>query len=181
MKLLEARGALCIDQLPLSVDIEGFNVRAEKLMLDRDLFNSVGLFFIHKYLSLDKISNGAIFKCTGTSIALTWNTKSFVRWKSWIPFIIKNFEYAKNTRFLQHDIQYIKVEASHIDILNILTELRHHEQLDHKRSCKRRNKNYINKPLCEKTICEAKNESQCFLAVDNNGVNRHNKYYQKKF
>ena len=82
MKLLEARAALCIDQLPLSVDIEGFNVRAEKLMLDRDLFNSVGLFFIHKYLFLDKISNGAIFKCGGTSIALTWNTKSFVRWKS---------------------------------------------------------------------------------------------------
>ena len=33
MKLLEARGALCIDQLPLSVDIEDFNIRAQKLML----------------------------------------------------------------------------------------------------------------------------------------------------
>ena len=43
-------------------------------------------------------------------------------------FIIKYFEYAKNTSFLQYDIQYIKVE----DILNILTVLRHRRQLrDH--------------------------------------------------
>ena len=44
MKLLDTRGALCIDQLPLSVDIEGFNIRAQKLMLYSDLFNSVDLF-----------------------------------------------------------------------------------------------------------------------------------------
>ena len=33
-------------------------------------------------------------------------------------FIIKYFEYAKNTRFLEYDIQYSKVEASQTDILN---------------------------------------------------------------
>ena len=31
MKLLEARGALCIDQLLLSVDIEGFNIGAQNV------------------------------------------------------------------------------------------------------------------------------------------------------
>ena len=76
MKLLEARGALCIDQLPLSVDIEGFNVRAQKLILYRNLFNSVDLFFHHKCLSSDEIGNGAIFTRAGTSIALIWNTNS---------------------------------------------------------------------------------------------------------
>ena len=48
------------------------------------------------------------------------------------------------------DIQYIKVEASDTDILNILTVLRYHRQLDHKRSCKRRNNDYINGPLSKK-------------------------------
>ena len=41
MKLLEARGALFIHQLPLSVGIEGFNIRSQKLMLYSDSFNSV--------------------------------------------------------------------------------------------------------------------------------------------
>ena len=94
-------------------------------------------------------------------------------------FIKKYFKYAKNTRFLQYDIQYIKTEASHTDILNILTVLRHREQLHHKRSCKRRNKDYINSPLSKKIICEAKNESQCFFVDDSNAVNRHKEYYQK--
>ena len=94
-------------------------------------------------------------------------------------FIIKYFEYAKNTIFLQYDIQDIKVEASHTDILNILTVLRQGRQLDHMRSCKRRNKDYINSPLSKKTACEAKNDSQCFFVDDNNGVNRHKEYYQK--
>ena len=76
-------------------------------------------------------------------------------------------------------MQYIKVEASHTDILNILTVLQHCRQLDHKRSSKRKNKDYINSPLSKKTICEAKNESQCFFVDDNNGVNRHKKHYQK--
>ena len=184
MKLLEASGALCIDQLPLSLDIEGFNIRAQKLMLYNDLFNSVDLFFHHKCLSSNEIGNGAIFTRAGTSIALIWNTNSVLVFDSHSRdskgchisdgksvclefcsvevldcFIIKYFEYAKNTRFLQYDIQYIKVEASHTDILNILTVLRHRRQLDHKRSCKRRNKDYINSPLSKKTICEAKNES----------------------
>ena len=65
MKLLEARGALCIDQLPLSVDIEGFNIRAQKLMLYSDLFNSVDLFFRRKCLSSDEIDNGAISRVLG--------------------------------------------------------------------------------------------------------------------
>ena len=76
------------------------------------------------------------------------------------------------------DIQYIKVEASDTGILNILTVLRYHRQLDHKRSCKRRSKDYINGPLSKKTICETKNESQCFFVGDS-GVNRHKEYYQK--
>ena len=76
-------------------------------------------------------------------------------------------------------MQYIKVEAFHTDILHILTVLRHRRQLDHKRSSKRRNKDYINSPLSKKTICEAKNESQCFFVDDNNSVNRHKKHYQK--
>ena len=33
-------------------------------------------------------------------------------------FIIKYFEYAKDTRFLEYDILYSKVEASQTDILN---------------------------------------------------------------
>ena len=204
MKLLEARGNLCIDQLPLSVDIERFKIRAQKLMLYSDLFNSVDLFFHYKCLSSDEIGNGAIFTCAGTSIALIWNKNSafvfdchsrdskgchisdgksvcleFRSVEAFNSFIIKYFEYAMNTRFLQYDIQYIKVEASHTCILNILTVLRHRRQLDHKRSCKRRNKDYINSPLSKKTICEAKNESQCFFVDDNNGVNRHKEYYQK--
>ena len=89
--------------------------------------------------------------------------------------MVKYFEYAKNTRFPQHE----KFEASHRDILNILTVLRHRWQLDHKRPCKRRNKDYINSPLSKKEICEAKNESQCFFVDDSNGVNRHKEYYQK--
>ena len=76
MKLLEARGALCIDQLPLSVDIEGFNTRSKKLMLYSDLFNSVDLFLHHKCLSSDEIGNGAIFTCAGTIIVLIGNTNS---------------------------------------------------------------------------------------------------------
>ena len=76
MKLLEARGTLCIDQLPLSVDIEGFNIRVQKLMLYSDLSNSVDLFFHHKCISSDEIGNGAIFTCAGSSIALIWNTNS---------------------------------------------------------------------------------------------------------
>ena len=47
------------------------------------------------------------------------------------------------------------------------------------RSCKRRNKGYINKLLSKKIICEAKNESQCFFVDDNNGLNRDKEYYQK--
>ena len=70
MKLLDARGALCIDQLPLSVDIEGFNIRTQKLMLYSDLFDSVDLSFHHKCLSSDEIDNVAIFTCGWTSIAL---------------------------------------------------------------------------------------------------------------
>ena len=168
MKLLEARGALCIDQLPLSVDIEGFNIRTQKLMLYSDLFNSIVLFFHHKCLSSDKIGNGAIFTCAETSIVLIWNTNSAFVFDShsrdskdchisdgksvclefrWVEvlnyFIIKYFEYAKNTRFLQYDIQYIKVEASHTDILNNLTVLRHRRQLDHKRSCKSKHNHHI--------------------------------------
>ena len=50
MKLLEAKEAICIDQLPLSVDVEGFNISAQKLMLCSYLFNSVDLFFHHKCL-----------------------------------------------------------------------------------------------------------------------------------
>ena len=88
-------------------------------------------------------------------------------------FIIKYSECAKNTRFLQYDIQYIKVEAPHTDIFNVLTVPRLCGQLDHKKSCKRRNKGYISSPLSQKAICEAKNESQCFFVDDNNGVNRH--------
>ena len=78
-------------------------------------------------------------------------------------FIIKYFEYAKNTRFLQYDIQYIKVEASHTDILNILTVLRHRRQLDHKRSCKRRNKDYINSPPSIKQFVGQKMRVNDFL------------------
>ena len=37
MKFLEAKGALCICQLPLSVDIEDFYIRAQKLMLYSNL------------------------------------------------------------------------------------------------------------------------------------------------
>ena len=70
MKLLEARGALCIGQLPLSVDIEGFNIRAQKLMLYSDLFNSVDLFFRHKCLSSDEIDNGAISRVLGLALNL---------------------------------------------------------------------------------------------------------------
>ena len=126
MKLLDTRGALCIDQLPLSVDIEGFNIRAQKLMLYSDLFNSVDLFFYYKCLSSDKIGNGAIFTCAGTSISLIWNTNSVFVFDSHSRdsngchvsdsksvclefhsvevlnyFIMKYFEHAKNTRFLQ--------------------------------------------------------------------------------
>ena len=150
MKLLEARGGLCIDQLPLSLDIEGFNIRAQKLMLYNDLFNSFDLFFNHECLSSDEIGNGSIFTCAGTSIALIWNTNSvfvfdfhsrdskgchisdgksvcleFCSVEVLNCFIMKYFEYAKNTRFLKYDIQYIKVEASHTDILNILIVLSH--------------------------------------------------------
>ena len=94
-------------------------------------------------------------------------------------FIIKYFEYAENIRFLQYDIQHTIVEASDTDILNVFTVLRQHRQLDHKRSCKRRSKDYINSPLSKKTICESKNESQCFFEDDNNGV-RHKEYQQNK-
>ena len=153
MKFLEARGALSICQLPLSVDIEDFYIRAQKLMLYSNLFNSVDLFFHHKCLSSDEIGNDAIFTCSGTSTALIWNTNSIFVFDSpsrdskgchisdsksvglefrsvevLNSFIIKYFEYAKNTSFLQYDIQYIKVQ----DILNILTVLRHRRQLrDH--------------------------------------------------
>ena len=78
-------------------------------------------------------------------------------------FIIKYFDYAKNTRFLQYDIQYIKVEASHTDILNILTVLRLRRQLDHMRSCKRRNKDYINSPISKKQFVRQKMRVNAFL------------------
>ena len=170
-------------------------------MLYSDLFNSVDLFFHHKCLSSDEIGNGAIFTCAGTSIALIWNTDfvfvsdshsrnskgchisdgksvclEFCSVEVLNSLIIKYFEYTKNTRFLQYDIQYIKVEASHTDILNILTVIRHLRQLDHKRSCKRKNKDYIDSPLSKKTICEAKKWDSIFVD-DNNGVNRHKEYY----
>ena len=76
MKLLDAREAFCIDQLLLSVDIEGFNISAQKLMLCSDLFNSVDLFFHLKCLPSDGTGNGAIFTSAVTSIVLIWNTKS---------------------------------------------------------------------------------------------------------
>ena len=118
--------------------------RAQKLMLYNDFFNSGGLFFHHKCLPSDEIGNGAIFRCAGTSIALIWNTNSVFVFDSHNRhnkcchisggksvclefrsmevlnfFTIKYFEYAKTTRFLQYDIQYIKIEASHTDILNV--------------------------------------------------------------
>ena len=62
-----------------------------------------------------------------------------------------------------------------------LTVIRHYRQLDHKRSCKRRNKDYKSGRLscAKKTICEAINESQCFFVDENNGINRHKGCYQK--
>ena len=118
--------------------------RAQKLMLYNDFFNSGDLFFHHKCLPSDEIGNGAIFRCAGTSIAFIWNTNSVFVFDSHNRhnkcchisggksvclefrsmevlnfFTIKYFEYAKTTRFLQYDIQYIKIEASHTDILNI--------------------------------------------------------------
>ena len=124
-----------------------------------------------------------IFTCAETSIALIWNTNSVLAFDShsqdskgchisnsksvcleFLPvevlnsFIKKCFEYAKNKRFLQYEFQYIKAEAPLADILNVLTVLRHRRQLDHKRSCKTRNKDYINSPLSKKKKenCEAK-------------------------
>ena len=202
MKLLEAREILCIDQLPLSVDIEGLNVRSQKLMLHRGLFNSRDLFFHHKCLPSDEIGNGAIFTCAGSNIALIWNTNSVFVFDSHsrdnkgchisdgkpvcLEFCSVEVLNSFTIKYLSMQImqgfcsiQYIKVETSHTDILNISTVLRHHRQLDHKRSCKRRNKGYINKLLSKKIICEAKNESQCFFVDDNNGLNRDKEYYQK--
>ena len=139
MKLLEAREAFCIDQLPLSVDVEGFNIRAQKRCTVTYLILLI-LFFHHKCLISDEIGNGAIFRCVGTSIALIWKTMCLnptaeitkvvitqtVNQLSWgfcsmellNSFIIKYFEYAKDTRFLEYDILYSKVEASQTDILN---------------------------------------------------------------
>ena len=60
MTFLGERRTLCLDQLPLSVDMEGFNISTQKLIFYSDLFNSVGLSFHHKCLSSDGIGNGAM-------------------------------------------------------------------------------------------------------------------------
>ena len=135
MKLLEARGALCIDQLPLSVDIEDVNIRAQKLMLYSDLYNYVDLFFHHKCLFQMTLVMVVIFTRAGTSTSLIWNTNSVLAFDSHSQdskgchisdgksvclefhsvealnsFIKKYFEYAKNKKFLSMTFNISKLK-----------------------------------------------------------------------
>ena len=66
MKFLSLYSALAIDQLPLSLEIEGSDLEVVTAT-----FFIVIIFAHHKYfLSSDDVSHGAIFTCAGPSFAL---------------------------------------------------------------------------------------------------------------
>ena len=67
---------IAADELPLSVNIEGYCIKVGKLMLYSDIFNAIDLFLYHKQITSEVLGNGAIFTCAGFSFALIWNKNS---------------------------------------------------------------------------------------------------------
>ena len=71
MKSLSLYHALSVDELPLSLKIEGFDLKVRMGFRHSGIFNNNDLFTHQKtLLSSDDIGNGTIFTCSGLSFAL---------------------------------------------------------------------------------------------------------------
>ena len=70
IKSLNANPFLAIDELPLFVKIESFDIKLKMLQHHSDLFNNTDLFIHYKRLTLHETGNDAIFTCAGFSFAL---------------------------------------------------------------------------------------------------------------
>ena len=157
MKSLSLYHALAVDELPLSLKIEGSNLEVRMGFRHSGIFNN-DLFAHQKdFLSSDDIGNGAIFTCAGLSFALIWHkTSAFVfdshsrdrngqhisngqsvllefrSVKVLNVFIIKYFEKnLANATSSQYDVQYMKIVASETSVQNILESLRQKRKLVH--------------------------------------------------
>ena len=109
IKCLKAFQSLAADELPLSVNIEGYCIKVGKLMLYSDIFNAIDLFLYHKQITSEVLGNGVIFTCAGFSFALIWNKNSV--------FVFGSHGRDRNGCHVPNG-QSVLLELSLVDILN---------------------------------------------------------------
>ena len=76
-KDVDMNQALAVEELPLNISIEDVHVSTKILVCESNLFVKRNVFFsnFRNYIESER-GNGAIFTCTGFSIAIIWWNKS---------------------------------------------------------------------------------------------------------
>ena len=150
MKSLKVFQTLAIDEIQLSVNVEGCCIKVRKLIFYNNVVYDVDLFLYHKQMT-ESLGNGAIFICAVFSFALIMNKNSeFVfdshsrdrndchvpngqlgllelRLVSILNYFIIEYYWEiinKNLMSLQHNIQYIEVDIYDADIGNTLLSIK---------------------------------------------------------
>ena len=78
MKSLSLYHAIVVDELPLSLKIEGSDLEVRMGFRHSDIFKNNDLFARQKdFLSSDNTGNNAIFTWLGLRFALTWHKTCF--------------------------------------------------------------------------------------------------------
>ena len=177
MKSLSLYHALAVDELPLSLKIEGSDLEVRMGFRHSGIFNNNELSAHQKdFPSSDDIGNGAIFTCAGLSFALIWH-KTFVfdsrsrdrnghhisnahsvllefhSIKVLSLYIINYFEKkSANAISSQYDFQYMKIVASETSVQNILESLRHKKKLVHDELSQKKKRQNLSKSKSDEAV-----------------------------
>ena len=158
MKSLSLYHAIVVDELPLSLKIEGSDLEVRMGFRHSDIFKNNDLFARQKdFLSSDNTGNNAIFTWLGLRFAFTWHKTSVFVFDSHsrdrnnhrisngqsvllefrsvkvLNLFILNYFGKRSAHAItsQYDVQHMKIIASENSVQNILESLRHKRKLAH--------------------------------------------------